>query len=85
MESLTAILQGVVEHPTALLLTLTLIALGYLYREREADQKEYLDMVLKQEAAHRDTLAKIIPIAEKLIDSVEVLERVTTATIGRDK
>jgi hypothetical protein len=67
MEAFSQILQGLVDHPTACMLVLTLLALGYLYRAREADA-----------VAHRATLEKVIPVAEKLTDAVGVLERLMT-------
>lgn len=71
------IYTGLVEHPTALMLAVTLVALGYLYRERQNDTKEFIEKILEQEKDHRATLEKILPIAERLTQSVEVMDRVT--------
>jgi hypothetical protein len=78
---LSAIASGLASNPSAWLLTLALAALVYLYKARSDDQKVFLDRVLAQEAAHRETIMRIVPIAEKLTDSVEILERVTNAAL----
>lgn len=85
MEMLETIAKGLSDHPTAWLLAIALLALAYLYRERSAAQKELVDTVMKQEQAHRETLTKIVPISEKLVESVEVLERVTDALMKRSE
>lgn len=85
METLESLAKGLSENPTAWLLALALVAIGYLYRERATAQKELIELVMKQEAAHRDTLTRIVPISEKLIESVEVLERVTDALMKRSE
>lgn len=79
MEMLETIAKGLADHPTAWMLAITLVALAYLYKERSAIQKELVETVMKQEQAHRETLSKIVPISEKLVESIEVLERVTDA------
>ncbi len=79
--TLAELAAGLASNPTAWLLALALMALAYMYRQRTIDQKDLLAMVIAQEAAHRETILKIVPIAEKLTSSVEVLERITTATM----
>lgn len=76
MEAFAQILQGLVDHPTACLLALALIALGWLYKARAQDQKDFIEIILKREDGHRETLLKVIPAAEKLTDSVVILERI---------
>lgn len=78
---LAQIAAGLAANPSAWFLTLALAALVYMYRARGTDQKEFLETVMKQEAAHRETIMRIVPIAEKLTDSVEILERVTNAAL----
>jgi hypothetical protein len=77
MEFLKDIANGLVEHPTQWMLALTLIALAFLYKARSDDSKASLETILKLEGEHRETLVKIIPVAEKMTDSVEALERIT--------
>lgn len=85
MEILQTIATGLADHPTAWMLALALVAVAYLYRERSAAQKELVDTVMKQETSHRETLSRIVPISEKLVESVDVLERVTDALMKRSE
>lgn len=85
MDSIGELAKGLAENPTAWMLAIALAAAAYLYRERSTAQKELLDMVIKQEGAHRETLMRIVPISEKLVESVEVLERVTDALMKRSE
>lgn len=81
MNEIAQLAKGLAENPTSWFLAIMTIVVGYLYRSRENSQKAFLDMVLSQEASHRDTLMKVLPIAEKLGDSVEALERITTTVL----
>ena len=74
---LNAIAQGLADHPTAWMLALAVGAIGYLYRELNQTKKEQIESIRAQEQAHRETLMKIVPVSEKLVESVEVLERIT--------
>lgn len=76
MEAFTEVLNGLVNHPTACMLTLSLIVNGFLFRMLIQNAKEYIESILKQEKEHRDTLTKVIPAAEKLTESVVILERI---------
>lgn len=82
---LNAIAQGLAAHPTAWMLALAVLAIGYLYRENMSSKKELIDTVIKQENDHRDTLTRIVPLSEKVVESVEILERVTDALIKRSE
>lgn len=84
MEFLQTIATGLIEHPTAWMLAIVLVVTGFIYRERTVVQKELVDTVKAQEAAHRETLLKIIPISEKLVESVEALEKITDGLLRRD-
>ncbi len=79
------IAEGLQHSPLAWILAVALAVIGYLYRGREADQKRLVDMMTEKETQHRETLMKVLPIAEKLGDSVEALERVTTSLLRGDK
>ena len=85
MSEIGELAKGLAENPTAWMLAVSLAVAAYLYKERAAAQKDLLDMVIKQEQAHRDTLMRIVPISEKLVESVEVLERVTDALMKRSE
>ncbi len=70
------LVNALVAHPTACMLAIALISLGWLFKLRTAEQEKFLTTILGQEAAHRETLSKVIPVAEKLTESVVILERV---------
>lgn len=71
------IAAGLASSPLAWLSTLLLAAVVYLFREIRAADKEAMTRTIAQEAAHRATLEKVLPIAEKLTSAVEVLERIS--------
>lgn len=75
MEAFAALLQGIVDHPTACMLAVTLIVIAYLYKAREADKTATDTRVDKLNEAHKATIEKVIPVAEKLADGVSTLER----------
>lgn len=74
-----AIYAGLVDHPTACLLAVALFVIGYLYKARNDDTKEHMAALASQSSAHLETVERIVPLAEKLIQSVDMLERVTRA------
>jgi hypothetical protein len=77
MDIMQALAEGLAKNPAAWLLASSLVALAYLYRDRASLQKEYIDTVMKQEAAHRETLLRIAPLAEKLAASIDALEKMS--------
>lgn len=73
-----AIAEGLASHPTAWTAALLLGAVVYLFKAlRERDQQA-INTVIEQERAHRETLARVVPLAEKLTEGVQILERVST-------
>lgn len=73
-------LAGMINHPTACMLVIVLFALGYLYRAREADRareavdhRAFFDAMMEKEKEHRETLEKVLPVAENLNQSVTLL------------
>lgn len=75
MEAFEALLKGIVEHPTACMLAVALIALAFLYKAREADRTAKEAQIQKLNDDHKATIEKVIPVAEKLADGVNTLER----------
>lgn len=82
MEAFQALLDGIVAHPTACMLTVTLIALGFLYRAREADRAAKDAIVQKLNDDHKATIEKVIPVADKLGDAAIAVEK-AVATLER--
>ncbi len=84
MEILNDLATGLQHSPLAWILAVALVTIAFLYKGREDDQRKMLELLMAKEAAHRETLMQVLPIAEKLGDSVEALERITTALM-RDR
>lgn len=64
MPSFAELLKALSDNPTAVIAVLSLLANGYQYRERE-----------KGHSATLDIAKSVLPLAEKLADGVEALER----------
>lgn len=77
MDSLGEVAAGLAANPLAWIATIALAACGWL-------AKTLFQTVREDAKDHRETLTKIVPLAEKLTDSVEILERVTNAMM-KDK
>jgi hypothetical protein len=66
------------------LLALALAAIGFLYREKIQAHKEAIDRFREDAALHRETLLRVIPIAEKLTESVAILDRISMAKVKHE-
>lgn len=75
----SAIAGGLATHPLTYLCALLILACVYLFRELRAADKASLDRVVANATEHRETLKKVIPVAEKLAAGVETLERLSVA------
>lgn len=82
MEAFQALVDGIVAHPTACMLAIALIALGFLYRARESDKTSADARLDKLNEAHKATLEKVIPVADKLGDAAIAVEK-AVATLER--
>lgn len=82
METFEAIYKGLNEHPTACMLALALVALAYFYRAREVDKKAADERNDKLNEAHKATIEKVIPVADKLGDAAIAVEK-AVATLER--
>lgn len=71
------IAAGFTEHPTAWMAALLLGAVVYLFKELRAKDAASIISIMEQEKAHRETLSRVVPLAEKLTEGVEILERVS--------
>lgn len=78
MEAFQALLDGIVAHPTACMLAVTLIALGFLYKAREADRVAKETQIQKLNDDHKATIEKVIPVSEKLADAAVAVEKSTS-------
>lgn len=90
----TPIAQGLASNPLAWGLALALAAIAYLFRElqgaRVAHAKEIADAQAKlietiraDAKEQREILGQIVPLAAKLTEGLEILERLTEA-VGRE-
>jgi len=75
MEALQQLIDGLVNHSTATLFALTILALAFLYKAREAERAENATKIQALNDRNAQTLEKVIPVAEKLADGVVTLER----------
>lgn len=93
MEFLDSIYNKLVEHPTAALLAIALVALGWLAkfhfeREKESREREsalrdaHAKAMAEQFASHLQTTQLVIPVATKLVTCVEILDRLSAAQRG---
>lgn len=79
------LVTGLAANPLAWLCAASLTAVGYLFKELRAADRAALERAMAQEAAHRTTLEKILPVVEKLTGAVEILERLTTSVLKSSK
>lgn len=75
---LSDIANGLASNPLAWISAASLLACAWL-------GKTLYSTIREDAKDHRETLMKIVPLAEKLTDSVEILERVTNATLDRER
>lgn len=75
---LSEIANGLAANPLAWITAIALGACGWLAKTLFATVRE-------DAKEHRETLIKVVPLAEKLTDSVEILERVTNALMKDNK
>lgn len=85
MESFQPIFTALNAHPTAALLVLSLIAIGYLWRDSRKRDEQVLALMEKhaeslraEHAAHLQTALQVAPLAQKLVTCIEILERLTS-------
>lgn len=71
----TTIAEGLVKNPLAWISALLITVVAYLFKELRAADKATLVRADAADAAHRETLMKVLPIAEKLTSAVEIMER----------
>lgn len=95
VEGADTVAKGLAENPLAWFLALSLLAVAYLFRlvstEREAAAKaladlqaRYVDTIRADAKEQREILFQIVPLASKLTESLEILERLTDAITARD-
>lgn len=72
MELFESLVKALSEHPAPAITAMAVAALAYLFKE-----------LRQQEREHRETLTKILPLAEKMADASEGLERITTAVLSK--
>jgi hypothetical protein len=72
-----AISTGFQNHAAATLLTLSLLALAWIYKDQRAREREHAEEVRELYKAHLETAMQVAPLASKLVTCVEVLERLS--------
>lgn len=82
MEFFQTIFEALNAHPTAALLVLALLALGYQWKDSRRRDDQILALIEKhaeamraEHTAHLQTAMQVAPLAQKLVTCVEILER----------
>lgn len=85
--------QGLASNPLAWGLALALGAVGYLFKLLSEDRKAFAQALASQQAAlvetlkedakeQREILSQIVPLASKIVDGIEALERISFKCAG---
>lgn len=80
--------QGLASNPLAWGLALALGAVGYLFKMLSEDRKVFARALEEQQASlvatlkedakeQREILSQIVPLASKIVDGIEALERIS--------
>lgn len=67
--------EALKSNPTAALLAISLIAIGWLVRDSRQRDSAHAAALQTAHAAHLATAMLVAPLASKLVDCVEILER----------
>ena len=90
---MTELAQGLASNPLAWGLALALGAVGYLFKMLSEDRKTFAQALASQQAAlvetlkedakeQREILSQIVPLASKIVDGIEALERISFKCAG---
>ena len=69
-------------NPFPAFLTLALLAIGWLVRDGRQRDAEHAKALEAAHAAHLQTALQVAPLASKLVDCVELVERMLTRLPG---
>lgn len=72
---LQSLIDGLSNHSTATLFALTILALAFLYKAREAERTETANKIQALNDRNASTLEKVIPVAEKLADGAIAIDK----------
>lgn len=73
----TVVANGLEKNPLAWGLALTLIALGYLFKLLNDEKTAHLVTIKEASKEQREILQQVVPLTTKLIEALEILERLT--------
>lgn len=71
------IAEGLTRNPLAWGLVLVGAACAYLFRALMAEQRAHLETVRAAAVQQREILTQVVPLASRLTEAVDTLERVT--------
>ncbi|GMV19034.1 MAG: hypothetical protein AMXMBFR56_72580 [Polyangiaceae bacterium] len=71
------IAEGLAKNPLAWGLVLVGAACAYLFKSLMAEQKAHLETVRASAVQQREILTQVVPLASRLTEAVDTLERVT--------
>jgi hypothetical protein len=76
--------SGLATSPLSWMLAISLVVNAYLFKSLSTEKTDRLNMVITQESAHRETLTKILPLIEKLLAALNLVDKLSdTLTKGK--
>jgi hypothetical protein len=78
----SALFNALSANPFPAMLAITLLALGWLVRDGRRRDEENAKKLDAAHAAHLQTALQVAPLASKMVDCVEILERLTSRIAG---
>ena len=86
MNSLSEVATGLAQNPLAWFSTLLIAAVVYLWKQVRDGNDKHLATLQLEKTEQKELMMMVIPLAEKLGEAVESLERITLAQVGgKDK
>lgn len=73
----TPIANGLEKNPLAWGLALTLLALAYMFKLLTAERAAHVQTIKDAAKEQREILQQVVPLTTKLIEALEILERLT--------
>jgi len=77
METLGEVAKGLAESPLSWMCALLVGAVAYLWKQVRESEKAHTDTLRAHASEQKEILTEVLPLAEKLADAVEALERVS--------
>ena len=73
----TPIANGLEKNPLAWGLALSLLAIGYMFKLLTTERNAHIQTIKEASKEQREILQQVVPLTTKLIEALEILERLT--------